>query len=219
MTRAALAPIVAPIVVLGLALIVALGGCHEKQAVTAAPPPLRPEAEPVTTAKTTVQKDCDPVDADHEGKSLSFDERSIPEGNRLAEQGKAKLRTAQSAEVTRVVREDMITQAVTDFITALRADPYNVEATYSLAAAYATIGRYQCTINLLTRLLQLRPHPSKRADVEAHLDKLLGRKQVLDSDFAEMRRDDRFRALIQKMCEGTNDPNCVYGAQRENRER
>ena len=121
--------------------------------------------------------------------------------------------------VTRATREDTITQAVDDFITALRADPYNVEATYSLAAAYATIGRYQCTINLLTRLLQLRPHPSKRADVEAHLDKLLGRKQVLDSDFAEMRRDDRIRALIQKMCEGTNDPNCVYGAQRENRER
>ena len=110
-------------------------------------------------------------------------------------------------------------QAVDDFITALRADPYNIEATYSLSAAYATIGRYQCTINLLTRLLQMRPHPAKHADVEAHIDKLLGRKQPLDPDFAEMRKDDRFRALIQKMCEGTNDANCVYGAQRENRER
>ena len=206
---------------LWLAILVAAGGagCHEKQATTAPPPPLRPEAEAVATTKTVVQKDCEPVDPEHEGKPLSFDERSIPEGNRLADLGKSKLRTAQSAEVTRVTREDMITQAVLDFITALRADPYNVEATYSLAAAYATIGRFQCTINLLTRLLQLRPHPSKRADVEAHLDKLLGRKQALDPDFAEMRRDDRFRALIQKMCEGTNDANCVYGAQRENRER
>jgi hypothetical protein len=27
-----------------------------------------------------------------------------------------------------------------------------------------------------------------------------------------MRGVDRFRALIQKMCDGTNDPNCVFGA-------
>lgn len=195
-------------------------GCHEKDTPTAPPPPLRPEADPTPVKPAaTVQKDCEPTEAGSEPKPLSFDERSIPEGTRLAEQGKAKLRTARSAEVTRATREDMITQAVDDFITALRADPYNIEATYSLAAAYATIGRYQCTINLLTRLLQMRPHAAKHADVESHIDKLLGRKQVLDPDFAEMRKDDRFRALIQKMCEGTNDPNCVYGAQRENRER
>jgi hypothetical protein len=195
-------------------------GCGGKPQITPPPPPLRPEAEaPVAKPQTVVQKDCEPTNPDHEAKPLSFDERSIPEGTRLAEQGRAKLRTAQSAEVTKLTREDMITQAVGDFITALLADPYNVEATYSLAAAYATIGRPQCTINLLTRLLQMRPHAAKHADVEHHLDKLLGRKQVLDPDFAEMRRNERFRALIQKMCEGTNDPNCVYGAQRENRER
>jgi hypothetical protein len=192
-------------------------GCPEKQELTAPPPPLRPEAEAAPPRSQAIQKDCEPVD--NEPKPLSFDARSIPEGTRLAEQGKAKLRTGRSAEVTRVTSEDMVTQAVDDFITALRADPYNVEATYSLAAAYATMGRYQCAINLLTRLLQMRPHPSKRADVEQHLDKLLGRKQVLDPDFAAMRKDERFRALIQKMCEGTNDANCVYGAQRDNRER
>jgi len=207
------------IVPLALSLSLA-DACGGKQQLTPPPPPLRPEAEAQPpTPREVVQKDCEPINPDHEAKPLSFDERSIPEGNRLAEQGKAKLRTAQSAEVARPTREDMITQAVDDFITALRADPYNVEATYSLAAAYATIGRYQCTINLLTRLLQMRPHASKHAEVEAHIDKLLGRKQVLDPDFAEMRKDDRFRALIQRMCEGTNDANCVYGAQRENRER
>lgn len=197
----------------------ALAACAEKQQMTAPPPPLRPEAESGPARASAVQKDCEPTTADREGKPLSFDERSIPEGTRLAEQGKVKLRTARSAEVTRATREDMTTQAVDDFITALRADPYNVDATYGLAGAYATIGRFQCTINLLTRLLQMRSHPSQRADVEAHLDRLLGRKQALDPDFAEMRKDDRFRALIQKMCEGTNDANCVYGAQRDNRER
>jgi hypothetical protein len=211
-------PVLGP-TALGLAAVL-LAACAQKQQMTPPPPPLRPEAEagPLRGA-TAVQKDCDPTTPDREGKPLSFDERSIPEGTRLAEQGKTKLRTARSAEVTRATREDMTTQAVDDFITALRADPYNVEATYSLAGAYATIGRYQCTINLLTRLLQMRSHPSKRGDVEAHLDRLLGRKQVLDPDFAEMRKDDRFRTLIQKMCEGTNDANCVYGAQHDNRER
>lgn len=203
-----------------LALLAALcaGGCQEKQEITAPPPPLRPEPEPVEE-RPTIAKDCEPLDAAAELKPISFDERSIPEGSKLAEQAKSKLRTAESAEVERSLREQYITEAVDDFITALRADPYNVTATYHLAAAYARIGRRQCSINLLTRMLQLRPHPSKRPEVEAHLDRLLGRKQTLDPDFAEMRRDERFRALIQKMCEGTNDPNCVYGAQRDNRER
>ena len=135
------------VAVLAAGLLVAGTGCHEKQEVTPPPPPLRPEAEATSPKALAAQKDCEPTDS--EPKPLSFDERSIPEGNRLAEQGKAKLRTAQSAEVARPTREDMTTQAVDDFITALRADPYNVEATYSLAAAYATIPRPQCTINLL----------------------------------------------------------------------
>jgi tetratricopeptide (TPR) repeat protein len=194
-------------------------GCHEKQEVSPPPPPLRPEPEP--GGAKNQQKDCEPIDPASELKPLSFDERSIPEGTRLAEQGRAKLRSAESAdsaesaELKRATRETQITEAVSDLLTALAADPYNVDATYNLAAAYARIGRKQCAINLLTRLLQMRPHPSKHADVEVHLDRLLGRKQALDPDFAEMRRDDRFRALIQKLCEGTNDPNCVYG----NRER
>ena len=200
-----------------LAACGALGACHEKQELTAPPPPLRPEAEP-TAAAPKAAKDCEPTDPASERKPLSFDERSIPEGTRLADQGYSKLRTAGSAEVDRVTREQYTTEAVSDFITALAADPYNVNATYGLAAAYAKIGRKQCTINLLQRLLQMRPHPSKHAEVEMHLDKLLGRKQVLDPDFSDMRRDERFRALIQKMCEGS-DANCVYGAQRDNRER
>jgi hypothetical protein len=203
-----------------VAVAVVLAACHEKQELTAPPAPLRPEADEAPEQKTA-PKDCEASNADTELKPLTFDERSIPEGSKLAQQAGVKLRTASSAEVDKPTREDYLTQAVDDFITALKADPYNVAATYGLAAAYAApqINRKQCTINLLNRLLQMRPHPSKHAEVEAAFDKLLGRKQPLDPDFSQMRRDDRFRALIMKMCEGTNDANCVYGGQKDNRER
>jgi hypothetical protein len=200
-----------------LLLCLALLGCHEKQELTAPPPPLRPAAEPKPQA--VVAKDCDPTDPQAELKPFSFDQRSIPESSRLSDQATSELKTATSGEVDRRTHEEMLTQAVSDYIDALKADPYDVKATYGLAAAYAKIGRTQCSINLLTRLLQMRPHPSKHAEVEATLDRLLGRKQVLDPDFSEMRGDERFRELIKKMCEGTNDPNCVYGGQKEGRER
>jgi len=194
-------------------------GCNKQQELTAPPPPLRPEAEAKVNTRKAVAKDCDETSPEDELKPISFDQRSIPEGSKLAEQARAELKTAESAEIDRLTREQYITDAVAHLLTALEADPYNVTATYTLAAAYARIDRPQCSLNLLTRMLQMRPHPSKRAEVEMHLDKLLGRKQVLDPDFAGMRNDERFRTLIRKMCEGTNDANCVYGAQRDNRER
>jgi hypothetical protein len=196
-------------------VLAAFGACHEKQEITAPPAPLRPE--PVPKPEVVVAQDCEATDPATEPKFLAFDERSIPEGQRLAERGVSKLSAAHSAESDRLTREQNLTDAVNDFITALAADPYNIKATYGLAAAYAKIGRKQCSINLLTRLLQMRPHPSKREDVDRVLDKLLGRKQPLDPDFSDMRRDNRFRELISKMCADTNDPNCVYGGQKPRR--
>jgi hypothetical protein len=192
--------------------------CAKKQEITAPPAPLRPEPEPVAQTRKQL-KDCEVITSDMEERPMAFDQRAITESTKLSDGARANLKLADSAEIERIQREDYITTAVRDLITALRGDPYNVAATYTLAKAYARIGRAQCSMYLLTRLLQMRPHASKRAAVEAHLDILLGRKQQLDPDFSDMRRDDRFRELIKKMCEGTNDPNCVYGAQRDNRER
>jgi hypothetical protein len=200
-----------------LVVLLLLGACH-KQVMTPPPPPLRPEPE-AKPVEAKVQKDCEPTDPQAELKPLTFDERSIPEGMRLADKGYVELTASSSAEIDRPTREQDQTDAVNDFLTALAADPYNVKATYGLAAAYARVGRKQCSINLLTRILQMRPHPSKHAEVEQQIDHLLGRRQALDGDFADMRRDERFRTLIEKMCEGTNDPNCVYGGQKDNRER
>jgi hypothetical protein len=200
-----------------LLLLVVLVACH-KQQLTPPPAPLRPTPEP-KPPEAKVEKDCEPTDPSAELKALTFDERSIPEGMRLADKGYVELTASSSGEIDRRTKEGDVTDSVNDFITALAADPYNVKATYGLAAAYAKIGRKQCSINLLTRILQMRPHPSKHAEVEAQLDHLLGRRQALDPDFDNLRRDERFRTLIEKMCEGTNDANCVYGGQKENRER
>jgi hypothetical protein len=201
--------------VLALVLLAACGGAQE---MTPAPPPLRPDPEPLPPTKAA-DKDCQPTDPKEELKALTFDERSIPEGQRLADLGNGNLKVSEGGDVARSTKESSLTDAVKYYITALTADPYNVNATYGLAASYAMIGRKQCSINMLTRLLQMRPHPSKHAEVEAAIDHLLGRKQPLDPDFLDMRRDERFRLLIEKMCEGTNDPNCVYGGQKDNRER
>lgn len=191
-------------------LLAACGGAE----LTAPPPPLRPEPAP-EEAKVETRTDCEPLEEGPSLKAISYDERSIPESQRLGEQARAQLAAADAAEVDRVLREDYITSAVRDLLTALAADPYNVSATYTLAAAYARIQRPQCSMNLLVRLLQMKAHPTKKADVEAQLNKLLGRNgQPLDQSFADMRRDERFRGLIARMCDGTNDPNCVLGAQR-----
>jgi hypothetical protein len=195
-------------------VMMALGACHEKQELTLPPPPLRPEAQPVDK-KPAVAKDCEPIDPERELKPLTFDQRSIPEGNRLADEGMRSLKSAQSAESDRSTREAYITDAVKNLITALAADPYNVTATYNLAAAYASMGRGQCSLNLLTRLLQMRGHASKHAEVEAQIDRLLGRGKAgsLDPSFIDLRRDERFRTLIAKMCEGSSDAtSCVYGS-------
>jgi hypothetical protein len=57
-------------IVLGLGLL----GCHPKQELTAPPPPLRPEAEPVDNKPKAVQpKDCEPTTTTDELKPISFD--------------------------------------------------------------------------------------------------------------------------------------------------
>jgi hypothetical protein len=188
-----------------------LAGCPPKQELTAPPPPLRPEPEPVPEEKKpVVAKDCEALDPAT---------MPIPEAVNHTNDARDKLKLAEGAEVDRPLREAYTTDAVKGLITALAADPYNVSAHYLLAATYARIGRKQCAVNLLTRMLEMRNHPSKKVEVDLNLDKLLGRKQALDPNFADMRRDANFRTLIQKMCEGSADKDCVYGAQRDNREK
>jgi len=195
-------------------LAMALVGCGGAQKAPPPPPPLRPApiAKPPPTAVGPT--DCDPAAPSRGLPAKIFQQRSIDESRKLAAAAVAKLQASSAPGIDRAARDQLLQEAVDGFITALLADPYNVNATYNLAAGYARVGRRQCAVNLLTRLIQMRNHHSRRDEVEGKLDRLLGRKRTqLDPDFNSMRDDDRFRALIAKMCEGSNDPACVFGTQ------
>lgn len=132
----------------------------------------------------------------------------IDEAKRLSEEGLAKLQAAEGSSLDPASREQLITDAVSTFLDSLSADPYNVNATYNLAAAYARIKRRQCAYNMLERLILMRDHPSRKTEINQKLDRLLGRnKTALDPDFRELRSDPVFDCLINNI--GTNTPqNC-----------
>lgn len=188
-------------VLAGAALLLAAPGCGPKE-IKPAPPPLRPEAAPAPAPAPAARADCDPVTIGDQKPAVKYRERSIEEGDNLANEGFAMLRAAEQRGVPAPERERLITSAVERFITALLADPYNVHATYNLAAAYARVDRFQCALDLLARLEALRRLTSQTAKVEAKLDRLLGRGRYggnLDPDFNAMRDDERFRELVRRL--------------------
>jgi hypothetical protein len=193
-----------------LATVVACGGGP----IPVAPPPLRPKAEPAATtiSKDDHRTDCDPTDHNREEPARAFDERSPDEASDLAREGVTTLQIAEK-EADRSLREDHITKAVNLFVTSLLADPYNVTATYNLAAAYARIGRIQCSLNLLERLFAMQEHHSRKDQVAESINRLLGRVgKNVDPDFNDMRADPRFRTMIANMCGNARDATgCVYG--------
>lgn len=199
------------------ALMGPLAGCGGT--LTPPPPPLRPKPDAGTTVvnKEDSRTDCDPTDHNREEPAMSFDERSPDEAADLAREGVMALQAADK-EGDKLLREGTITKAVSLFITSLLADPYNVTATYNLAAAYARIGRVQCSLNLLERLFAMQEHHSRKEEVAASINRLLGRVgKNVDPDFNEMRADPRFRTMIANMCGNSRDATgCVYGGRREN---
>ena len=185
-------------VVLGGAFGAACGGGGGTR-VKSAPSPLRPEPRKMAPQPQVSRDDCEPVSPSEGPAPLSYAERSVEEAENLANQGFAMLQQAGPGGGD-ATGEQMLEQAVHRFITALLADPYNVHATYNLAAAYARIGRAQCSVNLLARLVPLRKLPSQSGRVEEKLDRLLGRKGYkgrLDPDFFDLRDDPRFRELVK----------------------
>jgi hypothetical protein len=193
---------------LGLGLSLTLAACGGA-APTPPPPPLRPAAtpvEPVGEAPSADRAtDCPPTDLNRSPPSVPYRLRSLDEAQNLANHGFDKLAQAERRDTSKSMREQLITQAVDDFVTALRADPYNVHATYNLSAAYARIGRNQCALNLLDRLAALYKLEGYRWEVDIKLDRLLGRGKFvndLDPDFRILRDREGFREIVKKF-EGT----------------
>lgn len=168
-----------------------------------APPPLRPkEQKEVEKPREVAKRDCERVTIGDQRPAVKYKQRSIDEAENLANEAFDMLRAAEKRGVPKSDRERLITRAVERFITALLADPYNVHATYNLAAAYARIDRRQCSLNLLARLEEMRRLASQKEKVEAKIDRLLGRNKYegrLDPDFDNLRDDERFRALVKRM--------------------
>jgi hypothetical protein len=206
-----------------LVLLVGLAvGC----ATAKAPPPgdpLRPPAQKLSAA-TTPQRvqvvtgpleqapdDCDVIAPNQGPPPKPWSERSTEEAESYASQGLHVLIQAEAqdkpyAEVTKLIED-----AVQKFLTSLAADPLNVKATYNLAAAYARIGRNQCSMNLLARLVAMKDFHSRKTtgvpvkgafSVGDCFDRLFGRKKYNgkpDPDFDNLRQSPKFRELVKGM--------------------
>lgn len=185
-----------------LLVVMSVGACKKSGPVTAPPPPLRPKALPPPPPPPAARTDCDPSGPGSTSDAVTYAQRQprIDEAQKLANAAVANLQAAEGAELDPATRERFLTDAVDGFLNALNADPYNVHATYNLAAAYARINRQQCSLNMLERLILMRDHHSRKTEVGQKLDRLLGRnKTPLDPDFNDLRQDKRFGCLINNM--------------------
>lgn len=175
--------------------------CFAAACASATPKPAPPPRRPLPMAQKEAPKDCMPWSIAALPPAVPHDRRSIEESENLAEAASQLLGASQDRGKPLDVRQRLMTDAVDRLITALLADPYNVEATYVLAATYARIGRAQCAVNLLGRLGALEKLPSLRAAASAKIDLLLGRGEFrgrMDPDFFELRDDPRFREVVAK---------------------
>lgn len=179
-----------------------LGACGGGQKLTPPPPPFRPEEVVVEGPAAPTKVDCEPTNQALTPSAWTYQQRApaIQESAALAASGLSKLQATEGVGLDPKTREELITDAVDEFLAALGADPYNVNATYNLAAAYARINRKQCSINLLDRLVLMKDHASRKVEVNQKFDRLLGRNNTpLDPDFRDMRQDDRFRCVVSNI--------------------
>jgi hypothetical protein len=171
------------------------------------PDPLRPEPKalpPVVERQERVPvkeqplpqspEDCEAVMPNEGPPPKRYKELAIDEGAAHAAEGLKILIESEK----NIPPEDVaakIEAAVAKFFAALAADPYNVNATYNLAAAYARIGRNQCAVNLLYRLAAMKDFHSRKKAIDQKRDRFLGQakwKGRPDPDFSALRAKPEF---------------------------
>lgn len=174
-------------------------GCGAKGPPPEAPTPRRPKEQAGEDKKVADKSDCAPTDPTKLPGAIPEKQRRRIESLNLAAEATGLLNGATKSQDAK--REKLIEQAVDKLNTALAADPYNVEATYTLAGVQAMVGRTQCTVNLLARLLELRKLDSYKMAVREKIDQLEGRGKFagrLDPAFAKVRSKTAYRELARK---------------------
>jgi hypothetical protein len=174
--------------------------------------PLRPQAKPLPPVVAVQERvplsqplaqsaeDCEPMAPNEGPPPRPSSELDIPGAQSHADQG---LRTLIESERNIPADEvaSKIESAVSRFFTSLSADPYNIRSTYNLAAAYARIGRNQCSLNLLARLVAMKDFPSRRKAVADVRDRLKGQgkrwKGKPDPDFRNLRGRPEFEQIVK----------------------
>jgi len=63
-------------------------------------------------------------------------------------------------------KSSLVLTAIDEYKQALVEDPYDAEATYGLAVAYATVYKKKCALDLIERLVALRANPAYEADAK-----------------------------------------------------
>ena len=185
-------------------------------AALAAPPldePLRPEGKPLPPVvaveeRVPVKKqplpqspeDCEAVAPNAGPPPKPYKELKIDEAETLAVEARKVLFESEK----NIPPEDVaskIESAVGKFHAALNEDPYNVIATYNLAAAYARIGRNQCSLNLLARLVAMKNFHSRKEAIDKRKEALFGtgkrKAKGPDPDFSALRGRPEFDALVK----------------------
>jgi len=167
-------------------------GCPSSGPVPPVKEPLRPKVK--TQRIGDINPDC--VQEFVMDRAVPYSKRKVSEARGLAKGGSQSLKQVGVPKNTEA--EKVYEESVESLIEALSVDPYNVLATYELAAAYAQIKRASCATNLLARLLPLMKLPTKEKEAKSKVDALLGRGSVADKRFDPIRRKGAFRSLMKK---------------------
>jgi hypothetical protein len=187
-----------------LMLVVLAAACGGGGRQKPADAPLRPPttaltpAAPPPTAPAAIG-DCAVVEPSQGPPPKSYKDLSVTEAEAYAKQGLEIQVRSEKIGLPEQEWRGMLKQASDKYFTALAADPYNVKATYNLAAAYGRIGRCTCAENLLARLNAMKAWGSVKVAVDDAGDRLNGRagkwKDRPDPDLDRCRTDERFRAI------------------------
>lgn len=74
--------------------------------------------------------------------------------------------TASKTEPKPGKKSTLVLLSIDEYKQALVEDPYDAEATYGLAVAYATVYKKQCALDLINRLVALRAYARSEPDAK-----------------------------------------------------